>query len=274
MHFFNAGIVANLITGGSVMIPLLALCLISLTVIIERLCYWRSLRRQDVGATVLGRVADGHFEDAIRVASRSRHPVARVLHAGLMDKGHAPGTAMEAAAQAELPPSRRSLPVLDTSITLAPLLGLLGTITGMISAFGVVTEAGLGQPHAITGGVAEALIFFLLVFFMISTLSMTINRALPVNLPTAATSQKDLRENLNLTLTQEGGLFLNKEAITLPQLGPQVKAALASEPELTVILSADGEVHHSMVVEVMDELRTAGIAHLAIAVKPDKRSPP
>ncbi len=158
MHFFNAGIVAILIKGGVVMIPLLALSLISLTVIIERLCYWRSLRRQDVGATVLALVADGHFEDAIRVASRSRHPVARVLHAGLMDKGHAPGTAMEAAAQAELPPSRRYLPVLDTSITLAPLLGLLGTITGMISAFGVVAEAGLGQPHAITGGVAEALI--------------------------------------------------------------------------------------------------------------------
>ena len=43
-------------------------------------------------------------------------------------------------------------------ITLAPLLGLLGTITGMIGAFGIVSEAGLGQPHAITGGIAEALI--------------------------------------------------------------------------------------------------------------------
>jgi biopolymer transport protein ExbB len=41
---------------------------------------------------------------------------------------------------------------------MAPLLGLLGTVTGMISAFGIVSEAGLGQPHAITGGVAEALI--------------------------------------------------------------------------------------------------------------------
>ena len=53
-------------------------------------------------------------------------------------------------------------------------------------------------------------IFFLLVFFMVSTLSMTINRGLPVNLPTAATSQKDLRENFNLTLTQEGQMFLNQ----------------------------------------------------------------
>src|SRR3712207_7821602 len=70
-------------------------------------------------------------------------------------------------------------------------------------------------------------IFFLLVFFMVSTLSMTINRGLPVNLPTAGTSQKDLREHLNLTLTQDGDIFLNKEPIILYDLGPRVKTALA-----------------------------------------------
>ena len=85
-------------------------------------------------------------------------------------------------------------------------------------------------------------IFFLLVFFMVSTLSMTINRGLPVNLPTAASSQKDLRENLNLTLTQDGTIFFNKEPITLQDLGPRVKTALAAEPELMVILNADGDV--------------------------------
>ena len=65
---------------------------------------------------------------------------------------------MEASAQVELHRLKQYLPLLDTIITLAPLLGLLGTITGMISSFGIVSEAGLGQPHAITGGVAEALI--------------------------------------------------------------------------------------------------------------------
>ena len=114
-------------------------------------------------------------------------------------------------------------------------------------------------------------IFFLLVFFMISTLSMTVNRGLPVNLPTAATSQKDLRENLNLTLTQDGELFLNRESITMQDLGSRVKAALAHEPELTVIMNADGEVRHSAVVALMDELRSAGVSGLAIAVKPDKK---
>src|SRR5713101_1010238 len=92
------------------------------------------------------------------MANESRHPIARVLQAGLEYRQRSPGSAMEAAAQAELQRVKAYLPVLDTIITLAPLLGLLGTITGMISAFGLVSEAGLGQPQAITGGVAEALI--------------------------------------------------------------------------------------------------------------------
>ncbi len=154
----NSGMVAILMKGGIVMIPLLASSLISLTVILERLYFWRRLRAREVSATILALASEGKREDALRVASSSRHPVARVLLAGLHYQGRAPRTAMEAAAQAERRHLQRSLPVLDTIITLAPLLGLLGTITGMISAFGIVSEAGLGQPHAITGGVAEALI--------------------------------------------------------------------------------------------------------------------
>jgi biopolymer transport protein ExbD len=117
-------------------------------------------------------------------------------------------------------------------------------------------------------------IFFLLVFFMVSTLSMTINRGLPVNLPTAATSQKELREHLNLTLTQAGEMFLNKEPIALEDLGPRVSTALAGEPELVVIINADGDVRHHAVVEAMDVLRLAGVARLAIAVRPDRKAQP
>jgi biopolymer transport protein ExbD len=117
-------------------------------------------------------------------------------------------------------------------------------------------------------------IFFLLVFFMVSTLSMTINRGLPVNLPTAATSQKDVQENLNLTLIQEGQMFLNKEPIALQDLGNRVRAALQGKPELMVIMNADADVRHHAVVEVMDELRLAGVARLAIAVRRDRKSQP
>jgi biopolymer transport protein ExbD len=117
-------------------------------------------------------------------------------------------------------------------------------------------------------------IFFLLVFFMISTLSMTVNRGLPVNLPTAATSQKEVEETMALTLTQDGGLFLNREPIVQQDLGQRVKAALAANAQLTAIINADGQVQHSSVVDILDELRVAGVSRLAIAVKPAKKSSP
>jgi biopolymer transport protein ExbB len=154
----NGGFVNLLMKGGIMMIPLLASSVIALTVIAERFSYWRYLKSETVDSTILALVAQGDLEAAYRVAQRSPHPLARVLKAGLEHKHLSPSKAMEAAAQGEVGQIRRFLPILDTIITLAPLLGLLGTITGMISAFGIMSEAGLGQPHAVTGGVAEALI--------------------------------------------------------------------------------------------------------------------
>lgn len=151
-------IIAVIMKGGLTMIPLLASSLIAVTVILERFAFWHSLRKHEVDRRILALAAEGDFKQAMEVAGTSRHPIARVLQAGLRSRDIRPGTAMQAVAQAELRNLRRNLPVLDTIITLAPLLGLLGTITGMISAFGIVSEAGLGQPHAITGGIAEALI--------------------------------------------------------------------------------------------------------------------
>ena len=118
------------------------------------------------------------------------------------------------------------------------------------------------------------IIFFLLVFFMVSTLSMTINRGLPVNLPKAASSQKDLRETFNVTVMQDGALFLNKEATTLEALGQQVKSGLEQDPELMVIISADDQALHGAIVTVMDEVRLAGVSRLAIAVKSERRPQP
>ena len=151
-------VLAVIIQGGLVMVPLLASSVVALTVIVERLCFWRRLRARKGAPDVLTLVSEGDLPRAMQVASTARHPVGRVLGAGIAAKHLSPGTAMQTAAQAEISQARRYLPILDTIITLAPLLGLLGTITGMISAFGIVSEAGLGQPHAITGGIAEALI--------------------------------------------------------------------------------------------------------------------
>jgi biopolymer transport protein ExbB len=140
------------------MIPLLACSLISLTLTIERLFFWERIKSQEAVQNMLGLVESGQFDQALKLGKNSQHPIARVLTAGLAHRNPAPAKAMEAAAQAQIPALKNRLGALDTIITLAPLLGLLGTVVGMIGSFDIMSQAGMGQPHAVTGGVAEALI--------------------------------------------------------------------------------------------------------------------
>ena len=110
-------------------------------------------------------------------------------------------------------------------------------------------------------------IFFLLVFFMVATLSMSKQQGLPVNLPRAATGEREIRENVTLTLTQGGRLYYNKKEIALSQLGPQLKADLQGNPKLLVIINADTDVLHGRVVEVMDEVKSLGASRMVIATQ-------
>jgi len=151
-------VVDIIIKGGIVMIPLLACSLISLALTIERLVFWGRIKSQQAVQSILALVEAGDFDKALKVGRDSAHPIARVLAAGLAHRNPAPAKAMEAAAQAQIPVLKSRLGTLDTIITLAPLLGLLGTVVGMIGSFDIMSEAGMGQPHAVTGGVAEALI--------------------------------------------------------------------------------------------------------------------
>jgi biopolymer transport protein ExbB len=140
------------------MIPLLACSLISLALTIDRLIFWARIRSQQAVQHMLTLVETGEFDSALKLGRDSHHPIARVMAAGLAHRNPAPAKAMEAAAQAQIPLLKSRLGTLDTIVTLAPLLGLLGTVVGMIGSFDIMSEAGMGQPHAVTGGVAEALI--------------------------------------------------------------------------------------------------------------------
>jgi len=151
-------IIAIIIKGGLVMIPLILCSVISLSVTIERILYWRRISWSDPVEQILSSVEQGKINEALSQGQGSSLPAVRVLAAGLAHRNPSYSKAMEVAAQGELPILKNRLVILDTIITLAPLLGLLGTITGMISSFGIMSDAGLGQPHAVTGGVAEALI--------------------------------------------------------------------------------------------------------------------
>jgi len=153
-----AQVLAVIVKGGIVMIPLLICSLISLALTIERILFWAKLKSREVLREILTHVEQGEFDQALELGKTSQQPIARVMAAGIAHRNPAPAKAMEAAAQAEIPVLKRRLGVLDTIVTLAPLLGLLGTVVGMIGSFDVMADVGIGQPHAVTGGVAEALI--------------------------------------------------------------------------------------------------------------------
>ncbi|MEO8326022.1 MAG: MotA/TolQ/ExbB proton channel family protein [Nitrospirota bacterium] len=147
-----------LMGGGWMMIPILACSLLALTISIERGFQFRSLRYSHLANRMIKMVKQGKWTDALALAEQRQSPTLRVLAAGIFHRDQQPDKAMEAAGIGEVSRLKRGLSVLDTVITLGPLLGLLGTIIGMIDSFGIMSETGLGNPHAVTGGVAEALI--------------------------------------------------------------------------------------------------------------------
>ena len=114
-------------------------------------------------------------------------------------------------------------------------------------------------------------IFFLLVFFMISTLSMTQFKGMPVNLPKAASGQRAQAESAAITIDKDGRLFLNQQAVEKAALGEALKQQLAKNAEMLVVINADDGVAHGQVVEVMDIARDANVAKMAIAVKPKEQ---
>ena len=151
-----------LIKGGWMMIPLAACSLVAVTIIIDRFIFFRRVGMPHEGEEVIGAVRQGNMAAAINIVKRAPEkgsplPVMRVLSAGITHPSDPEG-AMSAAGVGELSEMKRGLVALDTIITASPLLGLLGTIIGMIDSFKIMASTGLGQPHAVTGGVAEALI--------------------------------------------------------------------------------------------------------------------
>jgi biopolymer transport protein ExbB len=118
----------------------------------------RSRRQPIVVEEMLRCVEKGDPESAITVGRISEDYVARVLTSALIHRADSFSSAALKAANQELRRFNCGLAILDTIITLAPLLGLLGTITGMIHAFGLLGGKDLDAPQVITGGIAQALI--------------------------------------------------------------------------------------------------------------------
>jgi biopolymer transport protein ExbB len=151
-------IVKLIVAGGVVMVPILVCSVTALAITIEKIIFWHKHRQTIAPEKLLEMAEHGNLKTMIEEAGETADPVAKVLLAGTSHRNPSPAAAMEGKAMDEIAAMKRYLPAMDTIITLAPLLGLLGTIIGMIQAFNVISPAGLSQPHAVTAGVAEALI--------------------------------------------------------------------------------------------------------------------
>ncbi len=149
------------VKGGPIMWPLLLTSIIALSVVIERFIFTfleKSKRDGKTVQTILGLVEKGDLSAATNLADKSDDFIARTLSYGLQHRKDSLVSALMFQANQELKRFDRGLWILDTSITLAPFLGLLGTVTGMIHSFGLLGAQELGAPIAITGGIAQALI--------------------------------------------------------------------------------------------------------------------
>lgn len=149
--------------GGVIMIPIVLCSIASLAIIIERAYNLTSpkIHPPNFVSKVKGLLNSGKIKEAITICSSTISPVATVIEAGILKRKKEREQikeAIEHAGRQETHRLNKYLAVLATIASITPLLGLLGTVTGMVKAFGVIATQGVGDPNALAGGISEALI--------------------------------------------------------------------------------------------------------------------
>lgn len=111
------------------------------------------------------------------------------------------------------------------------------------------------------------IIFFLLVFFMMSTLYMVEQNLIPVNLPQASPRQVDPPRSVAVTVTQDGKLLFEQEELPLDLLKRRVQLEMNKQSDIVFILRSDKQVEYGKVIAVLDELKLAGAQRISIATE-------
>ena len=149
--------------GGFLMYPIFVCSLIAVTIFFERMFYLKNIKTKSKRFVlrVKNLVKKGSIELAISACRKSPTPISEIMLAGLMKFGRGRDEmkeAIEDSANQEIPVLERNLSTLSTIGNITPLLGLLGTVFGMVKAFNVIAVMGVGKPEALAGGISEALL--------------------------------------------------------------------------------------------------------------------
>lgn len=113
------------------------------------------------------------------------------------------------------------------------------------------------------------IIFFLLVFFMMSMLSMTARHTLDLNLPRASSAELTAVKSLPVSITRDGTIYVEKEKISRENFLRRIELEKERNPKMTVLLSADARSEHGDFLFVLDKLNAAGIQKISIAAEPE-----
>ena len=111
-------------------------------------------------------------------------------------------------------------------------------------------------------------VFFLLVFFMVASLSMTLETGMRVNLPKAQAAEREALTKVTVSLASDGTIYLDREPTALAALRAALAQRIRENPRVVVVINADEQVTHGKVVAVMDAAKKAGAAYMAIATRP------
>jgi biopolymer transport protein ExbD len=110
-------------------------------------------------------------------------------------------------------------------------------------------------------------IFFLLVFFMISSFAMTRLNSVPVSLPKTSASAKAQKQDFIISIKKDGSLYVNKTQLNLENIGHHLADEMKDHPQEMVVINADQGVNYGLVVKVMDRARQIGVRKFALATE-------
>lgn len=150
--------------GGPVMYPLLLCSVLGVAIVVERVYFFWSQRadNETLMDTVRAALSQGRILEAAQAAKREKGPVAAVLAAAVAHYGKSRRVVteqVEKVGQEEIYRLEKGLTLLDVLVGIAPLLGLLGTVTGIIRSFNVLgAMQGVAEPAVLSSGIAEALV--------------------------------------------------------------------------------------------------------------------
>ncbi|MDD7290762.1 biopolymer transporter ExbD [Veillonella caviae] len=111
------------------------------------------------------------------------------------------------------------------------------------------------------------IIFFLLVFFMMSMLSMVVQKSVPVNLPGAQTAKVDIQKKVPITVTADGSVFVNDTKTDIDGMIKYLQIEQVKGTDMTVVLRADTAAQYGAFVQVLDTLKQMNITKIAIATE-------